>query len=307
MSRIAGHVAAAIAAGLGKPGTAQAKPAGSQPSALPAHVAKAITAGRNGTAFPLQAKPVCPVQRLPPTRFTANLPAPAARLPPRNIQCMEQQIRAEVVEANKLKAIATGLFSEVKKKQNSKLMEIQTSIFDGKMFIAANYSSGPDVGPVDKELPNYKKSKGVVSFEEVTQSISTHYHAEQSILLELAKVLRNVNKTNPSRVVVIGSKRPCNNCRRVLTAFNRALRAHYPEVNLHWIDRTGDDTLGTEPALGQPIDLKALDDKSNSVFSNFVDTYDAQLKLLLKEPLSGEDEPKKVRMKEAPDVEAHLT
>jgi cytidine deaminase len=156
---------------------------------------------------------------------------------------------------------------------NSRLMEVQSAIFDGRMFIASNYSRGDDGGALSAVMPaSYAHggktyTKGSSSLVQIAGTL----HAEQAILKELAKVIKNPNKVNPSHVTVIGTKRPCTVCRRVLLAFDKALLKHYPAVHLHFVDQSGATTEV------EALDISGLADGSDQTFDAFVATYATQL------------------------------
>lgn len=184
------------------------------------------------------------------------------------------QRAANQQQATFLMGATEKLFADTKKK-NKKLMEVQAGIIGDKMFLASNYSKGAD-DAMDKAMAkSYSYTHGETTYEytgkETLTPRSGTLHAEQQILLDLARTLRNPNLENPSHVTVIGTKRPCSTCRRVLLAFNRALRRHYPEIRLHFIDKTGQDTGVTA------LNLMTEKSTTDTQFNAFVDTYTALL------------------------------
>ncbi len=70
-------------------------------------------------------------------------------------------------------------------------------------------------------------------------------------------------------MVIIGTKRPCSYCRRVLLAFDHALKAHYPDIEFHYVNRTG--------ATIDPIDCLELGG-ANGVYKDFAADYSKKLK-----------------------------
>ena len=240
--------------------------------------------------------------RLATSRPAAPLPAPRiqarlAVLPGRSVQRMSRKERK--AHATFLNTTATTLFNST---VDSKLMEVQSAIFDGKMFIASNYSKGNnDTALAGTMAASY--THGGVTYQNgtlVRLAAASGLHAEQQILERLAAVLANPNKTPPSHVTVIGSKRPCSVCRRALLAFRKGLVTHYPEVNLHFVNQTGKDTAVAS------LDLDVMAAGADQKFKDFVATYKAELARLAGQALSGEDVSNATRTNAAPDVDEML-
>jgi cytidine deaminase len=186
---------------------------------------------------------------------------------------------------------------------DSKLMEVQASIFDKRLFIASNYSKGADYSALAANIaPTY--THDTVTYAQSNSSIvmlASSLHAEQQILMELAKVIANPNKTNPLHVTIVGSKRPCSICRRVLLAFSKALVAHYSTVKLHFVDLTGADCEASKVAS---LDLDAVAANSNDdTFKAFAKTYATQLASLTGKKLSGEEVATSTRTNATPSVD----
>ncbi len=236
-----------------------------------------------------------PTATLPAHRIQARLAAPV--LPSRSVQRMSRKERK--AHATFLNTTATTLFNST---ADSKLMEVQSAIFDGKMFIASNYSKGNnDSALAGTMAASY--THGGVTYQNgtlVRLAAASGLHAEQQILEKLAAALANPNKTPPSHVTVIGSKRPCSVCRRVLLAFRKGLVTHYPEVSLHFVNQTGKDTAVAS------LDLDAMAATADQKFKDFVTTYNAELARLAGQALSGEDVSNATRTNAAPDVDEML-
>ena len=189
-----------------------------------------------------------------------------------------------IKQATFLNETSGNLFVGTKSK-NSKLMEVQSAIFDGRLFIASNYAMGNDDEDLKSVLSDEYEHQGTTysKSNKLLSVIAGALHAEQQILNELAKVLANSNKVNPLHVTVIGTKRPCSVCRRVLQAFDHALRLVYPAVHLHFVDQTGADTSVEALTLSET--------GSDEAYDKFAHTYTEKLKVLMKTTthLSGEE------------------
>ena len=233
--------------------------------------------------------------RTPPAVLPTPAPARPAILPARALP-VQRAARRE--EAKFLKDTATKLFDD---SDDNKLMEVQTSIFDKRLFIASNYPRGNDDSKLKQAMPtSYQHaSKTYANTGDYGLAVlAAELHAEQQILYELAKVLRNTNKTNPPHVTVVGTKRPCSVCRRVLLAFDKALIKHYPEVHLHFIDLTGANT--TVAAL----DLAGLaNDTQDQTFRDFAATYAIELEKYRGMTLPGEDVSNSIRTAAKADLD----
>jgi hypothetical protein len=212
---------------------------------------------------------------------------------------VQPMTRKEIkAQATFLNTTATTLFNNT---VDGKLMEVQSAIFDGKMFIASNYSKGADDTALRAQVAASYTHGGAEYKGGGLVRIAAGLHAEQQILYELARVLANPNKTPPSHVTVIGSKRPCSICRRVLLAFRKGLLDHYGGVNLHFVNQTGSDT-----AVGS-LDLDALAAGADQRFKNFVATYNAELAKLAAKRFPEEiAESNAVRTQAAPDLDEIL-
>ena len=165
------------------------------------------------------------------------------------------------------------LFTKAKAK-NSKLMEVQSGIIGDKMFLVSNYSRGAGDAMSKSMEESYSYTHSGATYEYTGKGLLTRegtLHSEQQVLLDLARTLKNPRMENPRHVTVVGTKRPCSTCRRVLLAFDRALHRHYPEVHLHFIDKTGQDTDV------DALDLKPEKSPTDGLFNAFVDTYDKEL------------------------------
>lgn len=124
-------------------------------------------------------------------------------------------------------------------------MEVQSGFIGDKLFVRSNYAAGlPSSEAFRALLPPAAvlwtgvDTKRVYQANAINASAGT-LHAEQAILIEVAKLAANSVSAPTARVVDIGTKRPCWYCRRVLKAFDTALQAHYPSIKLHYVDRTG--------------------------------------------------------------------
>jgi tRNA(Arg) A34 adenosine deaminase TadA len=191
-----------------------------------------------------------------------------------------QRSKARQAEAKFLLDTTRALFDAT---DDGKLMEVQSAIFDGRMFVASNYSRGADDAALGAVMAGSYSHGGKTYRDGSLVRLADALHAEQQILKELAKVIKNPNKANPNHVTVVGTKRPCSVCRRALLAFNKALLKHYPEVHLHFVDQTGKDT---DVAA---LDLSELKEGGASKFNDFVDTYTAELENYGRARLSGEE------------------
>ncbi|HYY99750.1 MAG TPA: hypothetical protein VE642_14215 [Pyrinomonadaceae bacterium] len=196
--------------------------------------------------------------------------------------------RVSVVQRSKArKAEATFLLNTTKTlfdaTDDSKLMEVQSAIFDGRMFVASNYSRGANDAALGAVMAGSYSHAGTTYRDGSLVRLADALHAEQQILKELAKVIKNPNKANPNHVTVVGTKRPCSVCRRALLAFNKALLKHYPEVHLHFVDQTGKDTDV------DALDLSVIKEEGTPKFNEFADTYTAALETYMGKTLPGED------------------
>jgi hypothetical protein len=203
------------------------------------------------------------------------LPRPFALFP------TVQRAKARRAEAGFIYDTSKALFAAT---VDSKLMEVQSSIFDGRMFVASNYSKGEDNSALGRVMGASYSHASVTYTGRTLVSLVATLHAEQQILKELAKVIKNPNKDNPAHVNVMGSKRPCSVCRRVLLAFHKALADHYPFVQLHFVNQTGADTAVAALDLGELAEVGG-----DPTFNNFVATYTAELGRLRGIRLSGEE------------------
>jgi len=165
----------------------------------------------------------------------------------------------------------------------SHAMEVQSGLIGGRLYIRGNYAQGEarinefgGLVPGHAVLWHDKDNKTVFQKGADLDFSAGMLHSEQSILRELARTIANSNNALPSRVVVIGTKRPCWYCRRVLLAFDRALRAFYPTIKLHFVDRTGDMPDGA-------IDTLNINDlgADNPYFIRFREKYNSTLAALL--------------------------
>jgi len=190
----------------------------------------------------------------------------------------KQQRAANDAQATFLIETTQDLFPKAKAR-NRALMEVQAGIIGDKMYFASNYTRGEGTAMREAMDDSYSYAHGDRPHEYRVKDTGLLIregvlHAEQQILFDLAKILRNSRVENPRHVTVLGSKRPCSVCRRVLLAFDRALHRHYPEVHLHFIDKTGQDT---DPLVVLSLDLGAQKVPGEPIFNAFVDTYTYEL------------------------------
>jgi hypothetical protein len=231
--------------------------------------------------------------------------APGSEAAKKREERQERALRQQEEAANKKKlrdatedratflmATTGDLFTKTKAR-NSKLMEVQSGIIGDRMFIVSNYNRGADdaMSKVMDERYSYTHDGTIYEYRGKGGLLirEGELHAEQQILLDLARTLKNARLENPRHVTVVGTKRPCSTCRRVLLAFDRALHRHYPEVRLHFIDKTGQDADVTA------LDLGTEKIPTDTLFNAFVDTYTSELakyrragKLLGEEGSSGD-------------------
>jgi hypothetical protein len=245
--------------------------------------------------------PAVHIQRFAHPSLPAPRPHPAglrpSPFPPfRHGSLVQPMTRKEIkAQATFLNATTAHLFNNT---VDGKLMEVQSAIFDDKMFIASNYSKGVDDSRLAATMAASYAHGGTTYQNGGLVRIAAALHAEQQILERLARILANPNKMPPSHVTVIGSKRPCSVCRRVLLAFRKGLLDHYSGVNLHFVNQTGADTV----VAG--LDLDALAVGADQKFKDFVATYNAELVKLTAKRLPGElDEAPGVRTNAAPNLD----
>jgi len=222
-------------------------------------------------------------------------------------------------QAQFLNKLATRLFTETKK-LNGRLMEVQASVFDKKLYIASNYSLGED----DTELKSvittdqattptrdefYKNDgKTYLKSASLVMTLVDSLHAEQQILRSLAKYIVRIKEARLStdasfHVTIVGSKRPCSVCHRVLLAFHSALQVHYPGIRLHFVNLTG---KGVDASKVEALDLSSVvaDNKENTTFGYFAKTYAARLEANFdsKYKCPGELEHNSIRTNAVPDL-----
>jgi hypothetical protein len=199
---------------------------------------------------------------------------------------MRGQAQFLKITSTELFNLTKGLTKEGKKTtikeddKDTQLMEVQSSIFGSEIFIASNYSKENDGKVLKKKLETY----GLVGFT-ITSLVSL-LHAEQQILEKLAKALRDGKA--PPFVTIMGKKRPCWTCRRVLLAFREALDTHYPKTKIFFVDKTGKDTKVATLDLDGLVP-KNSSEKESVKFKNFVNDYKTALgKYLKRKKLSDE-------------------
>jgi hypothetical protein len=190
-------------------------------------------------------------------------------------------------EASFLKTVAQFVFDRAKK-QEGNIMEVQATLLKGTLYIASNYTLGSGVNPLSTYFPPegfdfWHNKKRVKLFRKETKGdieiIQGTLHAEQALLDKLAKKLNN-KEAELTRMVVIGTKRPCSYCRRVLRAFDAALKAHYPDFTLHFVDRTGKTLDAAVPRLTlDPGDAECT-------FKHFATKYTQELATLFPSALA---------------------
>lgn len=189
--------------------------------------------------------------------------------------------------------ISKTVFSKGKAR-SAALMEVQSSYIGDKLYIAGNYSFAAggdgtlvDNGRLNDLLPKTAKNNdtGFTVYRDSTRHetfshgkanttiLAGNLHAEQSLLLQIAKRLK-AGDCAQSTFTIIGTKRPCSTCHRVLKAFNAALKARYPGKTLRFVNKTGKDTR--EGSVGNISNvLPGMKDNSPATFKAFVDDFTA--------------------------------
>lgn len=153
-------------------------------------------------------------------------------------------------KASLLHTMSTAVFTEAKRIDNS-VMEVQVTKLGGKYCFASNTAGqGNNHAHLAAALTNLTHAH-TLQFDgkEVKvgqiERVEGPLHAEQNLLRELARRLRaagNDYARYPEHVFVVGSKKPCTVCRRVLLSFKAALDANYPVVKLHFVNESGATT-----------------------------------------------------------------
>lgn len=229
---------------------------------------------------PLQAKAACPCCGQPPGPPVAAWRGGA----------VAQRASESVKSAGHFLWSTSGAF---KSNTVGNVMEVQSAFIDGKLVIAANNppppggdaaTTGGDAagwyGPgMNTRLFGFQRDKNSYEKYHVTKTkkipsnialMSGTLHAEQQLLLQIARKIRAGNTVGD--YVVMGTKRPCSVCHRVLRAFSSALAACYPNVHLHYVDRTGANTNdGNVGALDGALQILKYND--GGAFDLFVDRY----------------------------------
>lgn len=204
-------------------------------------------------------------------RDTSWQPVPAGAL----VQCQPQG--EALSEASFLKSVAQHVFDRAKKADGS-IMEVQATLLNGTLYIASNYTAGEGLHPLSNFYPAsfdfWHDKKRVKLFQKADiKTLQGTLHAEQNLLREVAKKLKN--KEALTRVAVIGTKRPCSYCRRVLRAFNTALGVHYPNLAFHFVDRTG-------KSLPAAVDCLVLDPgNEENPYRQFATRYTTEVGTLI--------------------------
>ncbi|MCR6632318.1 MAG: nucleic acid/nucleotide deaminase domain-containing protein [Magnetospirillum sp.] len=213
-------------------------------------------------------------------------PPPPAWRPPAIGQCASEAAKS----AGHFLWKTSGVF---KGNVTRNIMEVQSTFIDGKLVIAANDTPPPGAdgsrtglglagwyqSALDSKIFDFQRDKHTFERYRVTKSkkmpanitfLTGYLHAEQQLLLAIAKKL--ASGTTAGDFVVMGTKRPCSICHRVLRAFASALGTHYPGVHLHYVDRTGANTNGGN--VGE-LDgaLAAMKDGTGGTFDLFADQY----------------------------------
>lgn len=187
--------------------------------------------------------------------------------------------------------ISKTVFEKGKKTSND-LMEVQSSYIGDKLYIAGNYSfvQGANGASLDNGRLNDLRPKGNKGSDSIftvyrddkrhedfghgktnTTILAGNLHAEQQLLLLIAKKLKAGNCAQ-STFTIIGTKRPCSVCHRVLKAFNAALKANYNGKTLKFVDKTGQDTRGG--TVGDIVNiLPGLKNNNGSTFDSFVNDF----------------------------------
>ena len=260
--------------------------------------AEADQQGLEAATHRLAVPPVLP-------RGKAGHPLPPARAPSSPHATRGYSLQATFTNRVKgetlfLFELTNGLF-EATKKVDSKLMEVQASIFNKRLFIASNYSRGADNSKLLEQIKTVTHDGTM--YTQINLSLGAlvdTLHAEQQILRELAKILRDSSKANPIHVTIVGSKRPCSICHRVLRAFQTALTRHYPYVELHFVDLTG---ATCEPDKVASLELGELvSGATDDNFAAFVSTYDSELAKNKDKKMPGEEESSSVRTNATPKL-----
>lgn len=229
---------------------------------------------------PLQAKAACPCCGQPPG------PPIAAWRPTVTAQRASEAVKG----AGHFLWSTSGSFIN---STTRNVMEVQSTFIDGKLVVAANEpvvqggnasATGGDAGgwytqAMDTKLFGFQRDKHTFEKYHLTATkkipanitlMSGTLHAEQQLLLTIARKIRA--GTTAGEFVVMGTKRPCSVCHRVLRAFASALGAHYPNVHLHYVDRTGADTNRNNIGVLNGA-LQGLKNNDGQTFDQFVDQY----------------------------------
>jgi hypothetical protein len=123
-----------------------------------------------------------------------------------------------------------------------------------------------------------------VRLREDFTAISGSRHAEQNLVLKACAVLKNAEKNNKLKslnktVMIYGAKPPCNICRRVMFAFERALMIVYG-MNLSYNRSIGDTSVTIENAgllTGDDILSAVGGPEGQKTFQKFIDVYKQNL------------------------------
>jgi hypothetical protein len=209
---------------------------------------------------------------LPSPRVLPWRPVPPGQV----LQCQPEGLALS--QASFLKGVAKTIFDNVKEDE-SKLMEVQATILGDTLYIAANYSAGTSqkglAAYCPPEFDLWHKKNRLKLFRKVDiKFLEDTLHAEQQLLEKLTAAMKKGEDL--SHMVVIGTKRPCSYCRRVLRAFNTSLGQHYPDLKLHFVDRTG-------LTLDNAVARLTLDPGNNSTtYKQFVRDYESEVSELIK-------------------------
>lgn len=190
----------------------------------------------------------------------------------------------------------------VAKAESSRIQEVQIMKLGTDGYISSNsddqlgttttaikeYNTYIDGDNKDnKDLRNkYVRAKNSFNFklrEDFTE-VSGSRHAEQNLVLKACIALKSAEKNNKlhlmnKTVMIYGSKPPCNICRKVMFAFERALMIVYG-MNLSYNRSIGDTSVSEDNAgllTGDDILSRAGNINGEEIFKRFIAVYKQNL------------------------------